>query len=64
MCVPRKDPDYEPHNKVAKDSPKSPQNIILPIPSVEASHPKCAVSKIRGPRPVILPACAKASFVF
>lgn len=63
MCVSRKDLDYVPPNKVAKNSPKSPQNIILPIPSVEASHPKCAVSKRRGPKTVIVPACAKVSFV-
>lgn len=63
FCVPRKDSNYAPPNKVAKNAPKSSQNIILPIPSVEESHAQYAVSKRRGPKPVIVPACAKVSFV-
>lgn len=54
MCVPRKDPDYVPPNKVVKNSRKSPQNVVLQIPSVEGRHSKCAVST--RPKPVIVPA--------
>lgn len=34
LCVPKKDPDYAPPYKLAKNAPKSPPSITLPIPSV------------------------------
>lgn len=59
LCVPRKDPDYAPPNKVAKNAPKSPPSITLPIPSVGGSHSQCAVCKRRGPKLVVVPASAR-----
>lgn len=63
LCVPRKDFNYAPPDKVVKNAPKSSQTIILPIPSVEESHPQYAVSKRRCQKPVIKPPCAKVLFV-
>lgn len=54
LCVPRKDPEYAPPNKLAKNAQKSPESITLPIPSVVGSG-----LFARGPELVVVPACAR-----
>lgn len=58
LCVPRIYPDYAQPNKLAKNADTSPTNITLQIPSVAGSHSHCAICKRRGPKLVVVSACA------